>query len=149
MRIRRILLNNIGLKALAFFLAFVTWFYVGEVTGADPDKTVLQKILASSRFVGKRLTVQPDFSGSLPEGYRLLKSEIKVTPEYVIVLGPSKILSVRNSIRTKPIDLAEYTQTKTLDVELEDISRSIKSPKIKIQVHLPVKKLEPDKTAAE
>ena len=149
MKLKRILFNNLGLKMLALVLALVTWVYIGEVLNVNSDRTVLQKILASSKFVSRRLTVAPNFVGEEPEGCELIRSEITVDPQYVIVLGPAKVLGERNEVLTKPIDLSEYTKPKTIEVGLEGFSRSVNFQKTKIQVYLPVKKVENPEKAQE
>jgi len=142
MKIKKMLLNNLGLKILALVLALVTWFYIGEITEDGTDKTIIQRFLSSSYFVSKKLFIQPNFSGEVPSGYKLLQDDIKIDPEYIVVLGPAKILSKKNFIYTKPIDLNEYTKTRTLDVELENISHAISVQKTDVNVFIPVKKIE-------
>ena len=50
MRIRYILLNNIGFKLLALLLAFITLIYVGETTKTDSEQTVLEKLFKRAAF---------------------------------------------------------------------------------------------------
>ena len=142
MNIKRSLLNNIGLKMLALLLAFVTWFYIGDATKLDSEKTVLQKLLPISHYTSKKLYIKPVFVGEVPKGFVFLKNDVTVTPEYIMVLGPSKILAKKDVIHTKPINLSEHTKTKTLDVELDRISRLIKFQKTKVELYLPVEKQE-------
>jgi len=141
MKIKKALLNNIGLKALALVLALVTWFYIGEITEEGTNKTLVQRFLSSPYFVSKKLSIQPNFVGEVPSGYKLMQDDIKVDPEYIVVLGPAKILSKKEFIYTKPIDLSEYTKTMTLNVGLEDISHAIKVQKTDVSVFVPVNKI--------
>jgi len=141
MKIKKALLNNIGLKALALVLALVTWFYIGEITEEGTNKTLVQRFLSSPYFVSKKLSIQPNFVGEVPSGYKLMQDDIKVDPEYIVVLGPAKILSKKEFIYTKPIDLSEYTKTMTLNVGLEDISHAIKVQKTAVSVFVPVNKI--------
>lgn len=142
MKVKSALLNNIGLKMLALILAFVTWLYIGEVIEVDSEMTVLQKLLSSSDYISKKLYVKPIFVGAAPAGYKFTESEVKVTPESIVVLGPSNVLSGKEFIYTEPIDLSEHTKRKRLDVELADISPSMKFQKADVQVYLPVEKIE-------
>lgn len=142
MKIKKVLLNNVGLKLLALILALVTWLYIGEITREDSGRTLVQKFLASSYLISKRLPIQPNFVGEMPPGYKLLQDDIKVTPEYIAVLGPARILSKKEFIYTKPIDLSEYTKSKTLDIGLESISRAIRVQKTDVKIFVPVKKIE-------
>jgi len=144
--VKKILSNNIGFKLLALGLAFVTWLYVGEVTKEDSKETVLRKLLSPVSYVSKKLIIKPVFEGEVLPGYKILKSEIRITPDSIVVLGPSRILLDKDFIYTKPIDLKEYTQTKTTEVGLESVSRAIRSSKNKVQVYLPVEKLAQGKT---
>jgi len=145
MKIRRILLNNIGLKALALFLAFITWLYVGEAAKIHSEKTILQRIFASSYYVSKKLYVKPVFVGDMPEGYKFIKTEVKVNPEYIMVLGSAKIMPKKDFIYTKPIDLSEHTISKTIDADLQSVSPQVKLQKTVVEVYIPVQKLEKDK----
>ncbi|UCD55841.1 MAG: YbbR-like domain-containing protein [Candidatus Omnitrophota bacterium] len=141
MKLKKILLNNIGLKLLALFLAFVTWFYIGEASKAVSQKTVLQKIFTSAYYSSKKLYVKPIFVGSVPGGYEFVKRDVNVVPEFIVVLGPSNILSKKEFIYTKAIDLSKHTKSRTIDIELRSISPSIKLQKTNAQVYLPIKKL--------
>ena len=123
MKLKRILLNNSGLKLLT-----------KEVT----EKTVLQKILAS-QYDTKSLYIKPIFVGKVPEGYEFLEDKVKITPEHIIVVGPSNILSKREFIYTNPIDLSEHARTKTLDVRLDRISPTIKLQNVEARIYLPIK----------
>ena len=51
MRIRYILLNNIGFKLLALLLAFITLIYVGETTKTDSEQTVLEKLFKRADYI--------------------------------------------------------------------------------------------------
>ncbi len=145
MRIKNIFLNNIWLKLLALILAFITWFYVGEATKLDSEKTVLQKLFVSSAYTAKSLSVKPKFIGNVPSGYEFIESAVKVYPESITIVGPVRVLEQKSAIETKPINLEEYTQKRVVDVELADISPVIKTQKIKVQVHIEVVKRTPDK----
>ncbi len=141
MKVRKILLNNIGLKTLAFVLALVTWFYIGEIIDEDTGKTLAQRFLSSPHFISKKLFILPNFEGEVPSGYKLIQDDIRIEPEYIVVLGPAKILSKKEFIYTKSIDLSEYTKSKTLAVGLESISHAIKVQKTDVNVFIPVKKI--------
>jgi len=141
MKIRKIFFNNAGLKSLALLLAFVTWFYIGEATKVDSAGTVLQKIFSPTQFITKKLYIKPVFVGSIPSGYEFKKEAVTITPEFYVVVGPSNFLKRTEFIFTKPIDLSEHTRAKTLEVDLESPSRSVKFQKVKAEVYLPVLKV--------
>ena len=141
MKINKIVANNIGLKAIALMLALVTWVYVGEAAKVDGEKTALRRLLAPSDYIAKKLIIKPIFVAGVPVGYEFLSNEVKVIPDSIVVVGPSKVLSNKEFIYTNPIDLTEHTKTKTIEVGLEDISRSIQFDQTEVQVHLPVRKL--------
>lgn len=145
MRIKKILLNNVGLKFLALVLAMVTWFYIEEATKLDTERTILQKLLSSPTFISKKLYIKPNFIGQVPQGYYFRKDDFEIIPEFILVVGPLDVLSEKEFIFTKPIDLREHTISKTLNVELEDVSRSLRFRKTRVQVHLPIEKLEEEK----
>ncbi len=145
MRLRKILLNNIWLKIISLFLAFLTWFYITETEKTGSESTILQKFLASA-YISKSLKIEPSFTGEVPKGYEFLKNDVKIIPESIIIVGPARILSKKESIKTQPIDLSEHTKSKTLDVNLENISTAIKSSKTRVEVYLPVEKVETKRT---
>lgn len=141
MRLTNLVLNNIGLKVLSLFLAFITLIYVGETTREDPDdRTVLQKFFTQSDFMCKKLAIKPIFVGNPPPGHVFLRNEVKVFPDSVLVLGPARYIADKEFIFTKPIDLSEHSKTKTLGVDLESISRSIRSEEVKSQIYIPIVK---------
>ena len=146
MKFRNIFINNFGLKILSLLLAFITFIYVGEAIKTDLDKTVLQKLFSRPGYISKKLYVKAIFVGELEKGYQLQKDAVKSYPESVMVIGPSKFIASKEYIFTEPIDLSEHTKTKTLDVELANISRSIKSQKTKAQIYLPIKKIDANAT---
>jgi YbbR domain-containing protein len=139
--LKKVLLNNIGLKLLALILAFVTWFYIGEAAKVAPQKTVLQKIFSPSYYSSKKLYVKPIFVGSISRGYEFSEEKVTVVPEFIVVLGPSSILSEKEFIYTKSIDLSEHTKARTVKAELKSISPSIKLQETSAQVYLPIKKV--------
>ena len=142
MKLKNILLNNLGLKFLALILAFVTWLYVGEVTRQDSEMTVLQRLLLLSNYITKKVHVRPVFVRQVPDGYKFVMSKVEVAPEYILVAGPSKILAKKEFIYTMPIDLSEYTKSKKLEVGLERFSRLIRLPKTDVRVFVPIEKIE-------
>ncbi|MFH1380860.1 MAG: YbbR-like domain-containing protein, partial [Candidatus Omnitrophota bacterium] len=109
------------------------------------EKTVLQKLFVSSSYISKTLSVKPVFEGSIPEGFELIKSAVKVYPESILVIGPERVLIQEDSILTKPIDLSEHTKTKLIDVELEDIDSDVRMQKVKVQVSIEIVKTVPNK----
>jgi hypothetical protein len=134
-------LNNIGLKTLSLILAFITLVYVAETIKTDSgDSTVLQKLFMGSGYITKELAVKPVFLGEVPKGYKFIEEDVRVFPESVVLIGPTRFLSDKKFIYTKPISLSEHTKTKNLNIELESVSRSIKSQEVKAQVFLPIKK---------
>lgn len=141
MKISKVITNNMGLKAIALMLALVTWVYVGEAAKIDGEKTALRRLLSPSDYIAKKLIIKPIFVAGVPVGYEFLANEVKVMPDSIVVVGPSKILSSKEFIYTNPIDLTEHTKTKTIEIGLEDISRSIQFDQTEVQVHLPVRKL--------
>ena len=142
MKFKKVLLNNLGLKVLALFLAFVTWFSVEEVIKVGGEKTALQKLLTPAKYSSKKLTVKAVFVGNAPEGFKFLEEAASVSPGSVLVVGPARVLAQKEYIYTAPIDLSEHTKSKTIDVDLESISRAIKFPKTKVQVSIPIEKIE-------
>ena len=141
MKLKRVLLNNAGIKILALLLALLTWLYVGEATKEISQRTVLQKLFSPSSYITKKLYVKPVFRGEVPEGYIFRESEVTVTPEFLLVMGPSRILAKRELVFTEPIDLPEYTKSKTIDVGLQDVSRAIRFQKMTVRVSLNIQKV--------
>ena len=141
MNFRNKLLNNIGLKSLAFFFALATWFYVGEATKQDTQKTAFEKIFMPKSYMAKTLMVKPVFVGKVPEGYRLVDQRLEISPSALLVVAPVKVLSGRDFIYTESIDLSEYTKTKILDVGLRSFSPSVKVENATVRVMLPIEKV--------
>lgn len=142
MKLRSLFFNNIGLKLLALMLAFITLFYVSEATKTDSQATMLQKVFSRSSYILKELYVKPVFVGNPPDGYEFLEGNVKVAPASVLVIGPARFLSDKEFMFTKPINLGKHTKARMLDVELENVSSSVKSQKTKIQIYLPIEKVK-------
>jgi YbbR domain-containing protein len=64
----------------------------------------------------KPLLVEPQWTGDLPEGKKLLSH--KVLPESIVVIGTPPVLKELTSIKTEPIDLSSITGTETVEVNL-------------------------------
>ncbi len=92
--------------------------------------------------MSKTLTDRHVFVGAVPEGYEFLDSDAKSFPESVLAIGPAGLLADKKFLYTKPIDLSERTKTKTVEVELESVSRSVTPQGAKVQIYLAVKKIE-------
>lgn len=146
MKTKNIIANNLGLKLLAFLLAFVTWLYIGEATKAGSEQTVLQKLFSSSQYGSQKLYVKPVFVGKVPDGYKFRKGEVRILPEFIVFAGPLKSLEKKDFISTKPIDLSENTKSKTFEVDLVSPSSAIKLQKTTAQIYLPIEKTEDKKT---
>lgn len=62
----------------------------------------------------KRVTVEPQFSGVLPAGFRILKTTIK--PPELPVIGPESKVSNVTAVRTDPVDLDHLSDGKGVRV---------------------------------
>ena len=80
--------------------------------------------------------------GAVPEGHEFLDSDTKLFPESILVIGPAGLLADKKFLYTEPIDLSEHTKTKTVEIELQSVSRSVTPQGAKVQVYLAVKKIK-------
>ena len=62
----------------------------------------------------RRVTVEPQFSGVLPPGFRIVKTTVK--PSVLPVIGPESKVSNAFVVRTDPIDLDHVSDERTVRV---------------------------------
>jgi hypothetical protein len=83
-----------------------------KVTARSPSTIVLQ----TEPVMQKTVSVRPDVSGELPEGYKLL--EVVVEPAEVVLSGARSSLRRLREVLTERVDLSEIRQTTVQEVPL-------------------------------
>lgn len=70
-----------------------------------------------SLFQVKSMAVNPTVTGRVPEGFEVV--DLRLIPETVSVKGTEALLKDFIFLKTKPINLNAYTQTTTVNIELD------------------------------
>jgi len=87
----------------------------------------------------KPILVEPQWTGDLPEGKKLLSH--KILPDHIVVIGAPRALKEVTGIKTAPIDLSRMHSTETVEADLVISSTSVRlSPdaprKVKITLEI-------------
>ena len=141
MGIRKLILNNFGLKLLSLLLAIASWFYiVVELNKATPDEKAALERLIPYRMTAKYLSVQPNLEGEPAVGYAAITDQVIVKPDSIMVIGPRNLLDRISSIRTEPIDISEAAKTLSKDVSLLPLARGLTVKEKFVTVTVPIVK---------
>lgn len=140
---KNIILNNFGLKILAFFLAVMTWFYVVTELhkGAIEEREALQSILPY-RAISKQVPIMLDLTGEPQEGYSVDHDKIVVNPSMCIMIGPKSLMKRLTSVKTEPIDISGYAKTVTKDVTIAPPAKGITIKEKFVKVTIPIVKIK-------
>ena len=141
MRLKRVVLNNIGLKLIALFLAVITWVYiVGELNKVAPEERASLERLLPYRMTAKFLPVQINLIGESREGYTVIKDKVIADPHGIMVIGPRSLLGRLGFVKTEPIDISAYTKPLTKDVSLMPLARGLSVKEKFVTVTIPIQK---------
>ncbi|MFQ5952498.1 MAG: CdaR family protein [Candidatus Omnitrophota bacterium] len=144
MKIVNIIAHNFWLKIIALIFAIATWFYVFDVVNpvsSPQKKEVLEKILERYNFTIKEVPVRPVFTGSVPEGYRVIYDKVKVVPSAVAIFGPEELVKKADELKTDKIDLSEYTRSMKLELGLHSDVKYLKFKDQTVSVYVPVEQI--------
>ena len=142
MSIGKILLNNFAAKAIALFLAVLTWFYVYDLVRNDSysqGRQTAEEVVSQYNFIVKEVPVRPVYVGHTPEGYAVDFNNVKIVPEEISVFGPKEIVERLDHLNTERINLSEYTRSVRLRLGLKSRIRFLRMEDKVVDVYLPVK----------
>ena len=117
-----LLKGSFFLKAAAFLVALLTYFYIQNEIKGQEKSTVVDPSYKLIKLTAKNLPVKLRFGTKAPDGYRLLEDQVIVTPEQVTAIGPEAMLEEAAAAETSAVDISEYTKTITKQVPLENIA---------------------------
>ncbi len=135
------ILNNLWAKLLTLVLAFATWFYVFDLVNSDSfmqKKETVEEVFSRYEFVTKKVSVKPVFMGKSPAGYKVVFSNVKVTPQEMTIFGPQEIVDTVDDIKTDKIDLSEYTKSVKLTLGMSSGTKFFKDEEKTVDVYVPV-----------
>lgn len=140
---KNIILNNLGLKLLALFLAVLTWFYIVEELqkGAIEESEALKSIFPY-RIVSKQLPIKLNLTGEPEAGYRMLKDKITLDPSSCVIIGPKSFLKKVSSIETQPISISGDVKTIIKDISIIPPIKGISIKEKFVTVTIPIEKSE-------
>lgn len=140
---KSIILNNLGLKLLALFLAVVTWFYivVELQKGTPEEREVLQRILPY-RMVSKQIPIKLNLIGEPQKGYMVEYDKIVIEPSTCVMIGPGSFLNRLSAVNTQSIDISEYTKTFTKDISIISPTKGVTMKEKFVSVTIPIIKVK-------
>lgn len=136
MRILDIMRTNVLYKLIALVLAVITYIYVQNEITSSGENFHNRRLLKELDF--KVVPVKVSLKGEPPPGYRILTTNIKVSPEKVIIMGKKDDLDKIMEVSTQEIDVRKLTHTKTFYVSLKPVENAIVGDKGVIEVEIPV-----------
>ena len=106
-----------------------------DVIKINPNKLTIEM----EEKTPKSVPVEPQWTGDLPEGKKLLSH--KVLPDHIVVIGTSPALKEIRNIKTELIDLSGINRTETVEVDIVISGSSVRlSPdaprKVKITLEI-------------
>ncbi len=148
MRLIDKLFNNFLLKIFSLILAVATWFYVFDLVDTDSisgKKESLEQVLERYNFTAKEVPVRPVFTGTSPQGYRIVYENVKVVPQNMVVFGPLEAVNAASEVRTDAIDTSEYTRSTKLILGVRSDVKFLRLKDKVVDVYLPIEHVQSDK----
>ncbi|MFH1753682.1 MAG: YbbR-like domain-containing protein [Candidatus Omnitrophota bacterium] len=135
------ILNNLGLKLLALILAIATWAYIviELQSGTLEEKEILKNVLPY-RMISKKLPIELNLVGEVPDGYAVVHDEIIITPANFVIVGPKAVLGELSVIETQPVHIEGNTKTITRNITIIPPAKGIIKEKF-IRVTIPIVKV--------
>ena len=135
------LIDNLGIKLTALFLALICWFFVfGEINKMLPEKNQEHRVLTSGRLITKQIPVQIVLEGEPSEGFKVERSKILFNPSFCLVVGEKDILENISYIRTLPINISGRSKSFNEVVKLEAFSKEAGQKDMTVEVIIPIEK---------
>ena len=135
------LIDNLGVKLTALFLALICWFFVfGEINKMLPEKNQERRVLTSGHLITKQVPVQIVLEGEPAEGVKVERSKILVSPSFCLVVGEKDILENISYIRTLPINISGRSKSFNEVVKLEAFSKEPGQKDMTVEVMVPIEK---------
>jgi YbbR domain-containing protein len=140
--LKELFTENLGMKALALFIALVMWFYIVKALnqGSREDVQLMRQVTMADRMVGKKLEIRPVFIGRPQNGFVIPADKIIVNPGYCIVVGTSETLSKIKFALTVPIDVTGVNKTYARAIPLNPIAPGVYMEETLVEVTVPVER---------
>jgi YbbR domain-containing protein len=141
--LKELFTENLGMKALALFIALVAWFYIVKALnqGSQEDVQLMRKVTMADKMTGKKLAIRPVFIGRPQNGYAIMNDKISVTPAYCIVVGTREVLEKIKFAMTVPIDVTGVNRTYTRAIPLNPIAPGVFMEETLVEVTVPVERI--------
>lgn len=148
---KKIIIKNFWLKALALFLAVIIWLYVvGELDkGTLEEKAVFDQFIPY-KLTAKQVPIKIDLIGKPHEGYRVLNDSISIKPSHCVILASKNLLKSINYVMTEEIDVSVVTRSIAKQVRIRPMAAGISFEKdFMVNVLVPIEKVEPEPKAGK
>lgn len=138
---KNIILNNLGLKLLALFLAIVTWYYiVAELEKGPLEEREALRSIFPYKLYSVQVPIKLNLIGEPYKGYAVVQNEIKIEPSTIVMVGPKALLGRVSSVETQPVDISGYTRTVNKDVSLVSPAKGIAVKGRFVNITIPIVK---------
>ena len=139
MKLIAIIKSKLGYKLIALLLAVTTYLYVQGEIGIKGIGLGERELLKD--VVSKVVPVKISIKGEPPEGYEILKSNISLIPERVIVMGKKDDIVNISEVSTQEIDVRKFTHTQMLSVPLLALENAIIVNSKTVTIEIPIMSL--------
>ena len=129
--------SNLASKLVSLILAVITYSYVQGETKESGHSSYLERRFLQE-LETKVVPVKVELKGEPPPGYKILRNNIRVKPEKVVIVGRRQSLDQILEIPTQEIDVRKFTHTQVLYVSLEPVRDAILVDKNLVEVEIPV-----------
>lgn len=142
MRAKKWITNNLGLKVLSLILAITTWYYIAwELAKTKYEEEEAIFSILHYDVISKKLPIQLSLVGDLEEGYEIITNDVRIDPQFCVVIGPKRILENIDSTRTVPLNISEHTKDIDTQLSLAPIAKGINLKDYFVKVHIPIVKI--------
>ncbi len=120
-KIKKVIVNNAYLKVIALVLGVLLWVYiVYETSGSEGLLGYsLPRIFQAGALHAKYIPVRATIVGLPTRGYHINKEKIRIYPNTVLAVGPSRNIEMTEYLRTAPIEVTGRKETFKMEVPLE------------------------------
>ena len=136
MKIAEFLRGRFFFKIIALILAVGSYIYVrGEIGNRNigiRGKEYLKDITS------KVVPVKVELKGEPPQGYQVLKADIKITPQKIILIGKKGNLDRISQVSTQEIDVRKFTHTQLVYAPLLVPRDAVNISPNMIKVEIPI-----------
>ena len=119
----KVLKGSALLKAAAFIVAVLTYFYIRNEINQSQKTNSADSSYKLIKLTAKTLPVKVRLETTPPDGYFIVENKVTAVPAQVTVIGPEALLENALRAETAIIDLSSSTKTVVRKIPIESVAR--------------------------